>query len=160
MSARAAWRLEQLGFKSFRYTPGKADWAASGLPLEGNRANVPKVGDIARRDVPACGVDEKIGVVRDRVRALGWNLCMVVNEQRIVLGILRRKALEGDGDAPAGQVMSIPSTYRPNTETQHVVEMMSERSWHALLVTTSDGELVGIVHREDAERQVGAPGGR
>lgn len=36
MSARAAWRLEQLGFERvFRYTPGKADWAAAGLPMEG-----------------------------------------------------------------------------------------------------------------------------
>jgi hypothetical protein len=32
MSARAAWRLEGLGFPQVRrYTPGKMDWLAGGL---------------------------------------------------------------------------------------------------------------------------------
>ncbi len=36
MSPRAAWRLESLGFD---YVAGKADWMASGLPVEGKLAD-------------------------------------------------------------------------------------------------------------------------
>ena len=39
MSARAAWRLESLGFANvYRYTAGKSDWFASGLPRAGTLA--------------------------------------------------------------------------------------------------------------------------
>jgi hypothetical protein len=35
----AAWRLESLGFAQvYRYTPGKADWLANELPVEGQQA--------------------------------------------------------------------------------------------------------------------------
>src|SRR6059036_3067934 len=36
LSARAAWRLETMGFQEvYRYTPGKADWLAAGWETEG-----------------------------------------------------------------------------------------------------------------------------
>ena len=36
LSARAAWRLESMGFQEvYRYTPGKADWLAAGWDTEG-----------------------------------------------------------------------------------------------------------------------------
>src|SRR5258707_1198299 len=58
MSARAAWRLETLGVEQvFRYAPGKEDWMAAGLPIVGSRASIPRVGSVARRDVPKCRPD-------------------------------------------------------------------------------------------------------
>src|ERR1051326_8061662 len=37
LSARAAWRLETMGFQEvYRYTPGKADWLAAGVENRGN----------------------------------------------------------------------------------------------------------------------------
>ena len=88
MSARAAWRLESLGFTAvYRYTAGKADWLASGLPSAGARASLPRIGDLARRDVPTCTLQERLGDVRERVRAAGWDVCLVVNARRIVLGL-------------------------------------------------------------------------
>ncbi len=48
MSPRAAWRLESLGFtKVFDYVAGKADWSASGLPMEGKLANYCRAGSVA-----------------------------------------------------------------------------------------------------------------
>ncbi len=68
MSARAAWRLETLGFTEvFRYKPGKADWLANGLPTTGTEANVPRVSQVIRRDVPTCHLGERVGTVRERV---------------------------------------------------------------------------------------------
>src|SRR5216683_1666901 len=59
MSKRAAWRLETLGFEQVHhYTPGKEDWMAAGLPIEGSKASIPRVGGVARRDVPTCRLDE------------------------------------------------------------------------------------------------------
>ena len=95
-------RLEGLGFERVHdYVPGKADWFASGLPKEGRLASAPTLGDAARRDVPTCAPVEKIGVVRERVRKIGWDRCVVVNEERVVLGLLREKELSSDPKAPS-----------------------------------------------------------
>jgi hypothetical protein len=92
MSPRAAWRLDGLGFeKVYDYAPGKADWFASGLPREGRLASLPIIGDAARRDVPTCAPAERVESAWDRVRAAGWDACVVVNKDRIVLGLLREK---------------------------------------------------------------------
>jgi hypothetical protein len=71
---------------AFAYWPGKADWFAAGLPREGREAQTRRVEDIARRDVPTCLIDELVGAVHDGVRDGGWDVCVVVNERRVVLG--------------------------------------------------------------------------
>src|SRR3989442_14753215 len=89
MSARAAARLETLGLQQIhRYQPGKADWFAAGLPREGREAHTPRVADIALRDVPTCHINERVAVVRDRIREGRWELCVVVDDQRAVLGVV------------------------------------------------------------------------
>src|SRR2546425_6562844 len=99
MSPRAAWRLESLGFREvYDYTVGKLDWLAAGLPTEGANANRPRAGSVARKDVPTCGLEERLSDVRDRVRSKGWEAAVVVNDQRVVFGLLRAKELAGDGD--------------------------------------------------------------
>ena len=96
MSPRAAWRLESLGFTQvFDYVAGEQDWFAYGLPREGKLAGVPHAGELARRDTPTCRLTDRIGDVRDQAWGTGWNACVVVNEERIVLGLLREQALGG-----------------------------------------------------------------
>jgi hypothetical protein len=81
---------QTLGFlQVYRYRAGKADWAAAGLPREGELANVPRVGDAARSDVPTCRAHEPIGSVRERVLSSGWDRCVVVDEATVALGLLR-----------------------------------------------------------------------
>jgi CBS domain-containing protein len=157
MSPRAAWRLEDLGFeKVYDYVPGKADWFASGLPKEGRLASLPTIGDSARRDVPTCAPAEKIGVVREGVRKAGWDACVVVNEERVVLGLLRKKELASDPEAPVEEVMrNGPATFRPNEPGRKMAERMQDRGATAVLVTTSDGKLVGLLYREGTERLAG-----
>lgn len=49
MSPRAAWRLEALGLERvYDYVSGKADWSASGLPLEGELASATTIGKAGR----------------------------------------------------------------------------------------------------------------
>jgi hypothetical protein len=63
------------------YVAGELDWLAAGLPTEGRNAELPRAGDVARPDAPTCRLDEPIGQVRERVRAAGWDACVVVNDQ-------------------------------------------------------------------------------
>ncbi len=156
MSPRAAWRLESLGFTQvFDYVAGKQDWFASGLPREGEQASLARIGDVARRDVPTCRLRDLVGDVRDWVRETGQNVCVVINDQRVVLGVLRGKALDSDPQSPAESVMDPgPSTWRPNVHLQEMVEHMRDHNIQSTLITTSDGRLWGILERADAERLI------
>lgn len=155
MSPRGAWRLEGLGFTEvYDYVPGKADWAASGLPIEGTLAESATIGKGARRDVPVCYLTEKVGTARERVRKTGQDRCVVVNEERVVLGLLREKELAaGRLEAAVEEVMrSGPATFRPDEPIEKIAKQMRERGASAVLVTTSNGRLVGLLYRDDAER--------
>jgi CBS domain-containing protein len=48
-----------------------------------------------------------------------------------------------------------PSTVRPSLELDKAVERMRRQHLTSLPVTRSDGVLVGIIRREDAERALG-----
>jgi CBS domain-containing protein len=157
MSPRAASRLEGLDFESvYDYVPGKADWFASGLPREGRLASVPTIGEAARRDVPTCAPAEKVGAVQERVQEASWDRCVVVNKERVVLGLLREKELSSDPKSPVEEAMrNGPATFRPNEPVGKMAKRMQDRGATAVLVTTSDGRLVGLLYREDAEQLAG-----
>jgi CBS domain-containing protein len=160
MSARAAWRLESLGFRQVhRYTAGKADWMANGLPIEGERAGARTVGQLARRGVPTCRLEERVDDVRARVEAAGWDMCVVVNDRNVVLGRLRKEALSVDASTPVEKVMLPgPKTLRLNESVEETARNMAEANVDRVLVTTGDGELVGVFFREDAGTASGQDG--
>jgi CBS domain-containing protein len=162
MSPRAAWRLESLGFAEvYDYAAGKADWLAWGLPREGRMAQVPTVGEVARRDVPTCRLADRVADAKARAQAAGFAACVVVNERRVVLGLLRSRELDADPAATAERVMRAgPTTYRPNVLARQAGARMRERRVDALLVTTPDGTLVGLLRREGAEGAAAGDGQR
>jgi CBS domain-containing protein len=132
---------------------GVLDWLAAGLPTEGLNAERPRAGDVARRDVPTCRLNEPIGEVRKRVRAAGWDACVVVNDERVVLGLLRAEQLQRGQDEPVEQVMRPgPSTFRPHVPIEEMAHFMVHHGLPSSPVTTSDGRLVGLLRREDAAR--------
>jgi Mg/Co/Ni transporter MgtE len=154
MSPRAAWRLESIGFtRVYDYVPGKQDWLAAGLPREGRIAAQPRAADVARPDVPTCDLDAPVGEVRERVRQAGWDECLVVNEQRVLLGILRAEQLSGAaGDERAEDAMKPgPSTFRPHVHIEEMARFMARHEMESAAVTTSDGVVVGMLRRKDAE---------
>src|SRR5438046_292731 len=106
MSARAAWRLESLGFADvYRYQGGRDDWIANGLPIRGVRTRTVRVADVARRDVPTCVLGTRVAEARRHAEDAGWTECVVVNGGGVVLGILRERALDGDANALVDDVM-------------------------------------------------------
>ena len=129
---------------------GKLDWMAAGWPTEGTNTEHPRAGDAAHRDVPTCTLSEKLGEVRDRVKALGWDAAVVVNEQSVVLGLLRSKELAGDADLRIEQAMRpAPSTFRPFVSLHEMAHFLVDHKSESALVTTSDGRLVGLLRQED-----------
>ena len=126
MSARGAWRLETLGFtRVYRYRPGKADWLANGLPIEGTKGSVSRAGQVIRRDVPTCQLEERIGEVRQRVTAASWNICLAVTVDNVVLGRVREKALHANPATLVDDVMEEgPTTIRPDTLLDDIVPRM------------------------------------
>jgi hypothetical protein len=115
MSPRAACRLEALGFtERYDYVTGKADWLARALPTEGAGPHPPRVADLLRDDVATADLDERIAHVRPRADATPYGFALVTGRGGVLLGRLRRAALQGDPAATAEEVMeSGPSTIRP-----------------------------------------------
>jgi CBS domain-containing protein len=156
MSPRAAWGLESIGFERvYDYVAGKADWGSFGLPLEGTKGG--RAGEHIRIDVPTCRLEERLQEVRRQVGAAGWDTCIVVNASGVVLGRLGRRALALEEDAAVEAVMTAgPSTVRPSITLAAIVERMQRQKLTSALVTRSDGRLVGVLRRTDAEAALNA----
>jgi len=148
MSARAAARLESLGFTVHRYQAGKVDWFAAGLPREGKDAGIPRVADIAAREVPTARSEEKVGEVRKRLGTGDVEPLIVVDADRVVLGLVASELLTTDPQSHIEDVMDpAPVTFRPNLRVGEMPTYFKKEGVQHALVTTSDGVLVGLVHR-------------
>src|SRR5918996_4848180 len=154
MSPRAASRLESIGFERvYDYAAGRADWGSAGLPLEGVNGRETRAGAHLRTDVPTCRLDDRLREVCERLDESGWDTCFVVDEQRVVLGRLGRRAIRGREDVTAEQAMTPgPSTIRPSARLDAIIERMRRQNLTNLPVTTSDGRLLGLLTLRDAER--------
>lgn len=150
MSPRAACRLATLGFEQvYDYMPSKVDWMARGLPLEGEKAGEPRAIDFARQDVVTCGLEDPVGRVRDRVAQSPYGFAFVLSEN-VLLGRLRKAALEGDPDARAEDVMEPgPSTTRPDTAPDKLLAKLQQANLTTAVLTDPEGVLIGVVRRSD-----------
>jgi CBS domain-containing protein len=154
MSPRAAWRLEALGFGEVAdYFAGKMDWLANGLPREGDSASTLYAGDLVDPDPPTCAPDAKLADVSVVLDGSGYGFCLVVNEQRIVLGRVRRSALAAAAGADSAEdVMEPgPSTIRPNRPAAEVAQRLTEQDLRTTVVTTPGGRLLGVFRRDRVE---------
>lgn len=138
-----------MGFERvYDYVPGKVDWLARGFPTEGEKAGVRRVQDVVRNDVVTCGLADLVGSVRPRVEDSPYGFALVVSDNGVLLGRLRRASLEGQADAPAESVMEAgPSTVRPDTELDSLMERLAKRDLKTAVVSTPEGRLLGIVRR-------------
>ena len=125
--------------------------------MEGRTAGRRRAIHAARKDIPTCRPDERLGDVRERVKATGYNMCIVLNDDGVVFGRLRGEAWENDPDATAGDVMELgPATIRPDGFLHEIIERLRRRQVESILVTSYGGEdggrLLGVLFREDVER--------
>jgi CBS domain-containing protein len=150
VSPRAASRLDSLGFPSvFDYAAGKADWGSYGLPLEGQADSSTRVSDVANREAPTCRLEESVTEVAARLPD-GWDVCVVTNDRRIVIGLLGRKALRSATQTTVENAMTPgPSTIRPSARLEAIRERMRDQTLTRIVVSRSDGTLFGAVRHED-----------
>ncbi len=154
MSPRAAWQLEALGFRTvYDFVGGKLAWLERGLPTEGTGPHHAVAGEVARMDVPVCRLGATAGEIAHTIAASDESFCVVVNDEMILLGRVRRRDLPEDLSTPVERFMKWgPATVRPREPLKPLVERMHKAGVATILVTTSKGRLVGVVHRDEAER--------
>jgi CBS domain-containing protein len=76
----------------------------------------------------------------------------------VVIGRLGRSALRSEDDISVEEAMTEgPGTIRPSARLQWAIERMDRRNLTSLPVTTSEGRLVGLLLREDAEAAASPP---
>ena len=116
---------------------------------------MPRAGDVARRDDITCRLTDQLGDVASKVRESGKESCIVVADGNVVLGRVRGKAFEGNPDSLVEEIMEAgPTTIRTNEMLEPIVERLRARNVGGILVTTSDGRLVGTLYLSDAERRL------
>jgi rhodanese-related sulfurtransferase len=146
LSARAAWRLESMGFQEvYRYTPGKKDWLAAGWETEGTEAKKVRIRQMIHKDVPTCSMRERLEDVKSRRRP-HEDFCIVVNDRNIVLGMIHGETWDANPLSRVADVMQPgPRTIRPDLELKDAQRILRNYELPSAIVTTSDGELLGIV---------------
>lgn len=153
MSPRAACRLATLGFEHvYDYMPGKVDWLARGLPVEGDKAAEPRAIDVARRDVVTCELHTTVGDLRDQVARSPYGFALVLGPDAVLLGRLHNAALQEHPDAHAEDAMQPgPSTTRPDGPPDKLLAKLEQANLTTALLTDPDGRLLGIVRRGDLQ---------
>ena len=131
----------------------RPDWGTAGLPCVGTVASEPSAAGAADPDVPTCSLADDLRLVRERVRASGWDQCIVVNDERIVLGRLGRKALVADDERTVEEAMSAgPSTVRPSVRLAELQQRLVRQGLGSAFVTTNEGRLIGVIRRDSTSR--------
>ena len=116
-----------------------------------------RAGGHVRNDVPNCRLDDGLEEVCERLDESGWDTCFVISESGVVLGRIGRRAIRGREDVTAEEAMTPgPSTIRPSARLREIAERMQRQNLTNLPVTTSEGRLVGLLTRRDAEQALAA----
>ena len=132
--------------------PGKVDWLAHNLPVQGTRAEPPTAGRLLRDDAVRCAPGDRAAEVRARIERSPYTFALVTGAKGSLLGRVRASALEGETDRPVGEIMELdPSTVRPHRAAKELAEQLAEQDLHWAIVTTPEGGLLGVAWREDLE---------
>lgn len=146
---RAAARLRALAFTDVvTYVPGKAGWLADDLPAGGRRRREQRVVSVADPEAAFVPADATLAEAAAVVGDAGVGI--VVNERRVVLGLLRPETFGLPPDTPVADVLQPgPSTFRPSLTIQELVEYFRKSNEARAIITTHEGVWIGLVRRED-----------
>ncbi|HEY1266193.1 MAG TPA: CBS domain-containing protein [Candidatus Binatia bacterium] len=146
----------------FAYEGGKAEWMAFDLPIVRGRDLPALVSDVVERDVPRCRPEDSIGAARDAAYDRGMDICPVVNDAGVLLGLCTRVSLHAHPSIAVELVMEPgPTTVRPSMPVKDAVKMLERKKVRSPLVTTPDGKLIGSLNdgaaasaRDDARKGI------
>jgi CBS-domain-containing membrane protein len=135
-------------------SPARPTGSRAPCPRRATKPRPRRAADLLRDDVATADLHERIADVVPRVRASPYRFALVTGRGDVLLGRLRRAALEGDPAATAEGVMEAgPSTIRPDTEAAALARRLRERELTTAVVTDPDGVLLGVVRLIDLEQQ-------
>jgi CBS-domain-containing membrane protein len=87
----------------------------------------------------ACGLDDAVPSLGDEP------ICVVVDERRVVIGLVRATDVPSGRHPRTAEVMREgPSTYRPNVSAEELAPKLDDKHPPWVIVTTSSGVLVGV----------------
>ena len=90
--------------------------------------------------------------MREEIVASGYGFGLVTTAGGVLLGRLRRSSLDCDPNLTAEEVMEAgPSTVRPDKTAAALAKRLDDRDLRWAIVTTPEGQLIGIVKREDLD---------
>src|SRR5205814_394777 len=115
-----------------------------GLPVEGALGPDDFVGHRAERSVPTCLVTERLADLAPRMGDA--EIAIVLNENDVVMGLLRRETLDLDPTTGVADLMQPgPSTFRPSMTVTEGRDYATRNDLPRLLITTMDGAYVGVI---------------
>jgi predicted transcriptional regulator len=132
----------------YDYVAGKADWLAADLPFEGTAR---LAGRFTRRGVSTVGVSARVAEALRLLEAQGFGPVLVLNEAGVVMGAAYRdRLISAAGEAAVESVMRFGvSTVRPSEDAAALVHRMGHAQVTRVVVTRSDGTLVGLFFAAD-----------
>ena len=131
----------------YDYAAGKADWLAADLPFEGTAQ---LAGMFTRRGVATVEERTTAAEALRLLEAQGFGPVLVVNQAGVVMGAAYRDKLAAAGEAAVGTVMRFGvSTVRPSEDAAALAHRMGDRGTTRVVVTRSDGTLVGLFFAAD-----------
>jgi CBS domain-containing protein len=128
----------------YDYEASKVDWMAAGLPTVRADTSERRALDAADRDPPTCRPDDRVGsIVGSQARGL-----VVTNDHQIVLGRVHPRQIDAADATPVEEVMEpAPTTVRAHEPLAPLLERMARRGVAEVIVTTPQGELLGVLHQ-------------
>ena len=96
---------------------------------------------------------ERVRDIVARLDRVGSGMCVVVNNQSVIQGRLRRDRLDPFDDRAVEQVMEPgPATIRADAALAETVGRMRKRNVQSLIVFTPEGALLGVVLADPSHR--------
>src|SRR5260370_37109678 len=129
---------------------------ARARPLEGEKVGEPRAIDLALTDVVTCGLQDTVASVQNRLTDSPYGFAFVLGPDGVLLGRLRKAALENNPDTNAEDVMEPgPSTSRPDILPDKLLSKLQDADLTTAVLTDPEGRLMGIGRRRDLEGRAG-----
>jgi Mg/Co/Ni transporter MgtE len=93
-------------------------------------------------------LQETLAAVKSRVSD-DWHISVVIDTERIVLGVLEFPITEGSDRAIVDLMKPAPLTFRPSVLIDEAIEYFDHSKRTFILVTKSTGELIGAIRKSD-----------
>ncbi len=111
---------------------------------------------MARDDAVTCRLTDPAEEIRERIAKSHYPFALVLSDGGILLGRVAKSDLEG-AEGPVERVMNPgPSTVRPHKTAESIGHDLAERDLRWAIVTSQEGELIGVASRDDLEAAVRA----